>query len=85
MNKQTFGEFVRTLREKRGIGQRQFAAKAEINHALWCRIETGRGAPPSTIQFFEKVINALEIEEGCAEWWQLYRLAHRPDQAREPA
>jgi transcriptional regulator with XRE-family HTH domain len=56
---QLFGEAVRRFRERRGLSQEEFAAKAGIHRTYVSSIE--RGKVQISIAIAQKVANALEV------------------------
>ena len=42
----TFGTFIRAMRERKGLTQKSFANLLGLSPAFWSRIETGRENPP---------------------------------------
>jgi transcriptional regulator with XRE-family HTH domain len=56
---QLFGEAVRRFRERRGLSQEEFAAKAGIHRTYVSSIE--RGKVQISITIAQKVANALEV------------------------
>jgi len=57
--KETFGEKLRTLREERGYGVRECAAKLEISHASLINYEKGERA--ADIEFCKRVADLFEV------------------------
>ena len=56
---QLFGEAVREIRERRGLSQEEFSAKAGIHRTYVSSIERGKVQISSAIA--QKVANALEV------------------------
>jgi transcriptional regulator with XRE-family HTH domain len=57
---QQFGAELRSLRQAKGMGLRQFARTVPVSPSYVCHLESGRGAQPS-IELLCRMADVLEI------------------------
>lgn len=75
MERETFGSFVRRLREERRVGLRQFCGALEVDPSRWSKIERGVLQPPSDEQTLKVIAKLLSVKQNTEEWAQLKDLA----------
>lgn len=75
MERETFGTFVRSLREERRVGLRQFCNALEVDPSRWSKIERGILQPPSDEQTLKAIAKLLSVKVNSEEWSQLKDLA----------
>lgn len=75
MERETFGSFVRRLREERRVGLRQFCSTLEVDPSRWSKIERGVLQPPSDEQTLKAIAKLLLVKVNTDEWSQLKDLA----------
>lgn len=75
MDRESFGCFVRRLREERRVGLRQFCASLNIDPSRWSKIERGVLQPPHEDKILKAIAKLLSIKLNTDEWIQLKDLA----------
>ncbi len=70
-----FGPLFKDLRKEKKITLRQFCLKAGADPGNISKMERGVCPPPQDNEILERYATALEIKEGCDEWYQFYDLA----------
>ena len=75
MERETFGTFIRRLREERRVGLRQFCIALEVDPSRWSKIERGVLQPPSDEQILKVIAKLLSVKLNSEEWGQLKDLA----------
>ena len=71
----TFAAYFRTLRKEKRITLRAFCEKAGADPGNISRMERGGMIPPQDRDILKKYAQALDLEEGSAEWYQFFDLA----------
>jgi transcriptional regulator with XRE-family HTH domain len=74
-----FGETLKRLRLKAGLGLRRFAEIIEMSASNLSAIEHGRRNPPGDLSKLREIAVALGLEDGSAEWTDLFDAASRQD------
>lgn len=59
----TFGEFLRSLRQKRGMSQRDLAERVGLDFSYISKIENETMAPPS-VEAIDRLATALSLGDG---------------------
>lgn len=59
-----FGEFIKSLRNERDIGLREFCRRLLIDASNWSKVERGVLAPPQDIDKLDQIAEVLNIEKG---------------------
>src|SRR5947208_1178376 len=72
-----FGELVRKLRLRAGIGLRRFAALIGELPSNWSSIEHGRTPPRRSPEKLREIADALGLREGTDNWDRLFNSATR--------
>ena len=72
--KKEFGEFLKSLREKRGLKPKELASEAEIKPNTYSRYEQGRNRP-SSYWIIQRISDALGLERFSEERARLFWLA----------
>ena len=62
MRAKTFGEYLRELRENRGLSQGQLGEKVKRKAMTISLIENGKNNPPNN-ELLDEIINALKLNE----------------------
>jgi transcriptional regulator with XRE-family HTH domain len=75
MQGNTFGDFVRTRREEKRVGLRQFCASLNFDPSRWSKVERGVLQPPSDESTLKGIAKLLSIKLNSDEWAMLKDLA----------
>lgn len=59
-----FGEFIKSLRNERDMGLREFCRRLSIDASNWSKIERGVLAPPQNIDKLDQIAEVLNISKG---------------------
>ena len=70
-----FGEFIKELRLKLGLGLREFCKAHEHDPSNWSKIERGLLAPPNDEEMLEKYAAQLGLTKGDSNWLTFFDLA----------
>jgi len=73
----TFGQYIRSLRLRAGLGLRRFAEMIPMKPSNLCRTEAGRIPPPRDAHVIRRIAEALGIKETSPEYVQLNDLASK--------
>ena len=74
-NTETFGEYLRTLRLRAGLGLRAFAEAAGMQPSNLSNIEHGRLNPPQDKEAVDQLADLLGLEPGSSGRARLFDLA----------
>jgi transcriptional regulator with XRE-family HTH domain len=80
-HRETFGAFLKSKRNERGITVRAMAETVGVAVGYYCDIESGRRSPLE-LKFLDRIIAALQLTEGDRETF--YDLAGRARFAAPP-
>ncbi|MBI5239401.1 MAG: helix-turn-helix transcriptional regulator [Elusimicrobia bacterium] len=83
--KRRFGEILRALRMRRGLGLRTFAKLIEMQPSNLSFIENGRVQPPVDDAILFRIAAALGIKKGSPEWGEFFDAAVAGRSERLPA
>jgi len=57
-----FGELIKGVRKKGGIGLREFCNLIDTDASNWSKVERGLHAPPQSIEKLQRIAKALSIQ-----------------------
>lgn len=63
-----FGEFVKEKRLENNLTLREFCKKVDFDPSNWSKIERGINPPPKSMEYINKIANALMLKEGSEEF-----------------
>jgi transcriptional regulator with XRE-family HTH domain len=78
-----FGSFVKSLRERKGIGLRKFCRKHRLDPSNWSKIEREVLPPPMDRQALLKWAKYLGVSEESQDWRVFFEFAEK-DQPNTP-
>lgn len=64
-----FGDYLKSLRKKEGLGLREFAVGVGLDPSYYSRIERGHAAPSDDA--FARIAKGFDIPPASAEWMKL--------------
>ena len=67
-----FGEYFKTLRERRGLSLRSFCLAHGFDPGNISRLERGLFPPPESIEKLREYAKALGLESGSTEWIEFF-------------
>ncbi|HKI77210.1 MAG TPA: hypothetical protein VKA26_01570 [Ignavibacteriaceae bacterium] len=70
-----FGDFIKELRLKSGLGLREFCKKYGHDASNWSKIERSILLPPSDEKTLIKWAKELKIEKNSTDWFTFFDLA----------
>lgn len=68
----SFGEYLKSLRIKRGLTLRAFCEQFGFDPGNYSRLERGLLAPPQSHEKLEEYANALGLKHGGDDWLELF-------------
>ena len=71
----TFAAYFRALRKEKKITLRAFCEKAGADPGNISRMERGGMIPPQDRDILKRYAQALDLQEGSSEWYQVFDLA----------
>lgn len=74
-DRQSFGEFFKSLRKKKRITLREFCIQASADPANISRLERGAMPPPQDADILERYARVLGIKAGSDDWYSFFDLA----------
>jgi len=83
MTYEQFGQYVKELREKRGLSLREFCRLANLDPSNWSKVERGMLAPPRNRKCLNDIASVLLVDKDSEEWHMLFDTAaigHIPDE-----
>jgi transcriptional regulator with XRE-family HTH domain len=75
MSSLTFGQLMKTLRQKTGKTMRDFCLENKIDPGNYSRLERGMFPPPQREDILEKYATALGLSRGSDEWIEFFDTA----------
>ncbi len=66
-----FGELIKERRNSQGISLREFCRRIRADSSNWSKTERGLLYPPREEEMLRKIANALAIEVGSEDWFEL--------------
>lgn len=85
MVKESFGEYLRRTRLKKGYGLRSFAKKVGWLPSNLSHLETGRIKPPREKEILYRIARELDLRRNAKEWDCFFDLAAADTPERLPA
>ncbi len=64
-----FGDYLKSLRKREGLGLREFAVTVGLDPSYYSRIERGQAAPSDDA--FSRIAKGFRISRESAEWMKL--------------
>lgn len=71
----SFGEFVKSMRERKRITLREFCRLANIDPSNWSKIERGVLQPPKSKEVLQEIAKILGLDRKSEEYHLLMDLA----------
>ncbi len=75
VQKITFGQFFKKMREKKGLSLRRFCTENSIDPGNISKLERGLISPPQSREKLEQYASYLEIAKGSDDWYEYFDLA----------
>jgi transcriptional regulator with XRE-family HTH domain len=70
-----FGQYVKGLREKRGLSLRKFCRLANLDPSNWSKVERGLLSPPRSRKVLNDITSVLLIPKDSDEWHMIFDMA----------
>jgi len=70
-----FGQYVKSLREKRGLSLREFCRLANLDPSNWSKVERGLLSPPRSRKVLNDIASVLLIPKDTEEWQTIFDTA----------
>ena len=70
-----FGQYVKGLREKRGLSLRKFCRLANLDPSNWSKVERGLLSPPRSRKVLNDIASVLLIPKDSEEWHMIFDMA----------
>ena len=70
-----FGQYVKGLREKRGLSLREFCRLADLDPSNWSKVERGLLSPPRSRKVLNDIASVLLIPKDSDEWHMIFDMA----------
>jgi len=70
-----FGQYVKGLREKRGLSLREFCRLANLDPSNWSKVERGLLSPPRSRKVLNDIASVLLIPKDSDEWHMIFDMA----------
>ena len=75
MTYEQFGQYVKELREKRGLSLREFCRLTNLDPSNWSKVERGLLAPPRNSKCLNDIASVLLVEKDSEDWHMLFETA----------
>lgn len=70
-----FGQYVKSLREKRSLSLREFCRLANLDPSNWSKVERGLLSPPRSRKVLNDIASVLLIPKDTEEWQTIFDTA----------